>query len=125
MSSPAAAGPTTVVTWSAADCRASPAARSSDGISRRSEARRADQSSPWKAAASAVQAKMGHSRGWPSIALTASPADPAASMSWVNSITRRRSQASTTGPPSSDPASSGTSWPRLTSPTTGVEPVSW
>ena len=124
MSSPAAAGPSTVVSWNAADCTDSAAGRSGGGTSRRSEARRADQSRPWNAAASAVHANTGQSSGWAASALAASPADPAASMSWVNSMTRRRSQASTSGPPSSDPASSGTSWPRLTSPTMAVEPVS-
>jgi hypothetical protein len=58
----------------------------------------------WNADDSAVQANIGHSRGWPSIALTASPAQLTASSAWVTSITVRRSQASTTGPPSSDPA---------------------
>ena len=71
-----------------------------------------------------MQANIGQSRGCPSVALTASPAAPTASSTWVTSRTLRRSQASTAGPPSTDPASSGTSPLRLTRPTMAVEPVS-
>ena len=114
----------TRVAWNPADCTDRAEARSAGDTSRRSDARRAAQSTLWKAADSAVQTNIGQSRGCPSIALTASPAQPAASSTWVTSMTLRRSQASTAGPPSTDPASSGTSCPRLTSPTMAVEPVS-
>jgi hypothetical protein len=125
MSSPAAAGPTTRVIWNAADCTDSAAARSAGGTRLRSDARRAAQSTPWNAAASAVQANIGHSSGCGSIELTASPVTPTASSNWVAIITLRRSHASTSGPPSSEPASSGRSCPRLTRPTIAVDPVSW
>ena len=112
-----------VVAWNAADCSERAAARSAGGTSRRSEERLAAQSTPWNAADSAVKANIGQSRACASIALAASPAHPAASSTWVTSMTFRRSKASTTGPPSTDPASSGTSCPRLTRPTMAVEPV--
>ncbi len=124
MSRPPAAGPTTKVSWKPADCTDTAAARSAGGTSRRSDARRAAQSTPWNAADSAVQANIGHSSGCGSIELTASPVTPTASSNWVAIMTLRRSHASTSGPPSSEPASSGSSCPRLTRPTITVDPVS-
>src|SRR4029077_2792181 len=89
-----------------------------------SDARRAAQSTLWNKADSAVQANSGQSSGCPSVALTPSRVAPTASSTWVTSRTLRRSHASTAGPPSTDPASSGTSPLRLTRPTMAGEPVS-
>ena len=81
-------------------------------------------SSPLNPAARAGSTNNGHSAG-PTSALTASPALQAAISTCASMSTRRRSIASTTEPPSSDPAISGTSWVIDTSPTTSDERVSW
>ena len=84
-------------------------------------ARRAGQSTPWKAAPAAVQTNRGQTAGWSSEALTTSPALAVAMASWASTSTFRRSMASARLPPQRAPASSGTSCTRPIIPTTRVD----
>src|SRR5664280_2308196 len=112
-----------VVVWGVV-CRATAAVTSSGPTSIGRAARRAGQSTPWKPALAAVQTNSGHTAGWRSDALTASPPMAAAIATWVRINTFLRSRASANVPPQRAPASSGTSWTRPIRPTTRLEWVS-
>ena len=67
-------------------------------------------------AASAEIANSGHTRGWWSIASTASPALQVRASVWVTRRSLRLSMASAIDPPNIEPARRGPSWVRLTKP---------
>jgi hypothetical protein len=84
---------------------------------------RAGLSAPAKPALSAASTNTGHSSGLPPRLFRASPTLHSAMAIWVTTSMRRRSTASATEPPSSEPTSAGPSCARLTRPTSSDEPV--
>ena len=80
-------------------------------------AARVGPSMPDSPAAIDEHTKIGHTAGASSVAFTASPTLHTASAACVNSSSRRRSRASASEPPTSEPRSSGGSWASDSRPT--------
>ena len=125
-SKPASAGPATRPNWNRAWKMAFAVETSDRRTMFGTMALRPALSRPLNPAARAGSTNSGHSAGLDGSrsALTARPALHAAISTWAAISRRRRSIASTTEPPSSDPAISGTSWVTDTSPTSSDERVS-
>src|SRR6516164_3813110 len=119
-SSPASAGPTIAPVWNSAWNIALAAGTERSPTIPGIIALRAALSIPLSAAVTAGNRNSGHSAG-PKSEFSASPALDAAPSTSTTSSIRRRSTASTTDPPNSDPRISGNSWASETSPTYSEE----
>src|SRR5579863_5574690 len=124
MRSPATAGPTMVPTWNTIWLRAAADDWWRGPTSVADEAARAELDTPMRPPATALTTYTTHTAGWAATAFKASTPLVSASATPVTHMSERRSMASPTEPPASDPTMSGTSWARLTAPTWKDEWVS-
>jgi hypothetical protein len=125
MISPASAGPATWQVCHISWLRASALGSSSRPTRVGTAAVRVGMSSPVKPASAAVSTKISHSRGEGEAALRVRPRQHAPSSSCATSRIFRRSWASASAPPTSEPPMRGNSAARLSRPVASDESVSW
>ena len=124
MSNPATAGPMIVPTWKTIWLSAAAADWWRAPTSVAEEAARAELDTPMSPPATALITYTIHTAGCVATAFNASAPLVHASATPVTHMITRRSMASPTEPPASDPMTSGTSAARLTAPTWNDECVS-